>query len=78
MVWAGDVGAAPLGPVTTDPREAVGHRWLSPAEALRAHAEGRLDLLPPTWVTLHDLVDVPSAAVRKASPSTGRARGTAC
>ena len=56
------LGSAPCGPVTPDPREVVDHRWLTPAEALKAHGECRLDLLAPTWVTLHSLVAVPTVA----------------
>ena len=28
---------------------------LKPAEALRKHGEGEIDLVPPTWVTLYHL-----------------------
>ncbi|MFE8013913.1 NUDIX domain-containing protein [Streptomyces antibioticus] len=68
------LGPAPPGPVVTDPREAVGHLWLTPAEALRAHGESRLDLLPPTWVTLHDLIVVPTAGAARERARTGEPR----
>ncbi|MFG2961024.1 NUDIX domain-containing protein [Streptomyces sp. NPDC048291] len=54
------LGAAPPGRVVRDPREVAAHRWLAPGQALKAHGEGRLQLLPPTWVTLHGLVGVPT------------------
>jgi 8-oxo-dGTP pyrophosphatase MutT (NUDIX family) len=33
-------------------QENVGHRWLSPAEALAAQRQGELQLAPPTFVTI--------------------------
>ncbi|MEQ8857163.1 MAG: NUDIX hydrolase [Pseudomonadales bacterium] len=41
--------------VRVDGGEIQDHRWLSPAAALAQHAEGAIDLAPPTWVTLHQL-----------------------
>ena len=35
--------------------EVADARWMAPSAALAAHAEGRLSLFPPTWVTLHAL-----------------------
>jgi 8-oxo-dGTP pyrophosphatase MutT (NUDIX family) len=48
--------------VEIDGGEIQNHQWLTPAAALQRHAEGRIDLAPPTWVTLyhlsrHDKVD---------------------
>jgi 8-oxo-dGTP pyrophosphatase MutT (NUDIX family) len=40
--------------------ELVATEWLRPADALARHAEGRLTLFPPTWVTLHGLRDAAS------------------
>lgn len=41
--------------VTTDGGEIADHRWTAPAAALEAHRGGELELLPPTWLTLHQL-----------------------
>lgn len=50
------VARAPQAEVVPNPGEVEEHRWLRPQDALDAHAEGDLLLLPPTWVTLHALV----------------------
>jgi len=39
--------------VTIDGHEIHDHAWLSPAEVLRRHGAGDVELAPPTWVTLH-------------------------
>jgi 8-oxo-dGTP pyrophosphatase MutT (NUDIX family) len=49
------LGLAPSGDVSVDGGEIVGYRWVAPAAALAEHRHGRLDLLPPTWMTLHQL-----------------------
>jgi len=41
--------------VVVDGGEIIEHRWLAPAATLAEHGLGRLTLLPPTWVTLHQL-----------------------
>lgn len=51
------VAAAPAGNIRLSPEEHVDAVWLSPAEALRRSTEGTMDLVPPTWVTLHGLLD---------------------
>ncbi|MFK4760560.1 NUDIX domain-containing protein [Microbacterium sp. ZW T5_45] len=40
--------------------------WISPAEALARHAAGEWTLVPPTWITLHDLSerDLPERGAR--------------
>lgn len=48
-------------------RETVASRWLTPAEALRLHAEAVIDLPPPTLRTLELLASSPSAAAAMAS-----------
>lgn len=57
--WKTDffLSAAPGGAVRLNPEEHVDAVWLSPAEALRRGREGTMDLVPPTWVTLHGLLD---------------------
>ncbi|GAA2176118.1 hypothetical protein GCM10009846_28630 [Agrococcus versicolor] len=54
------VARAPQAEVSPNPGEIEEHRWLRPADALDAHAEGDLLLFPPTWITLHALVDATS------------------
>jgi len=41
--------------IDIDGGEIEDHRWIRPADALAKHAEGDIDLVPPTWVTLHHL-----------------------
>jgi 8-oxo-dGTP pyrophosphatase MutT (NUDIX family) len=41
--------------VAIDGSEIQNHEWLRPATALARHAEGAIDLAPPTWVSLHQL-----------------------
>ena len=41
--------------IDIDGGEIEDHRWIRPADALAKHAEGEIDLVPPTWVTLHHL-----------------------
>ena len=53
---------APAGNIRLSPDEHVDAVWLTPAEALRRGHEGTMDLVPPTWVTLHGLLDRKSVA----------------
>ena len=46
---------APDGDIRLNPGELLNHLWLSPAEALDRHANGLMQLVPPTWVTLNSL-----------------------
>jgi 8-oxo-dGTP pyrophosphatase MutT (NUDIX family) len=41
--------------VRVDGAEIEHHAWVSPTTALAQHAEGAIDLAPPTWVTLWHL-----------------------
>jgi 8-oxo-dGTP pyrophosphatase MutT (NUDIX family) len=43
---------APDQPVKVQPSEVSDHRWLTARAALAAHAQGELELPPPTFVTL--------------------------
>ena len=56
------IAAAPVGEVTTDDGEITNHRWVTPTDALTARDEGRIELVPPTWVTLHRLTAAGSVA----------------
>jgi 8-oxo-dGTP pyrophosphatase MutT (NUDIX family) len=52
------VAAVPLkGEVTVDGGEITEHEWVRPAEAIAARDEGKVTLLPPTWLTLYDLME---------------------
>lgn len=67
------VAADPGGEVVRSEAETVEAAWLRPGEALERHAAGALQLVPPTWVTLHGLAqqdDVAAvlAATRLAGP----------
>src|SRR4029453_15510974 len=48
--------------VRVDGAEIVGHRWIGPADALRAHHEHALRLAPPTFVTVTWLAEFETAA----------------
>ncbi len=47
------------GQVTVDGGEIHDHRWLAPREVLDRRDRGEVALAPPTWVTLHDLAELP-------------------
>jgi 8-oxo-dGTP pyrophosphatase MutT (NUDIX family) len=50
------VGRVPPGQdAVADGTESVGHEWLTPAAALRAYHDSRIQLIPPTVRTLDDL-----------------------
>ena len=62
------VGAAPDGQVVVDDGEIREHLWIRPADALIRRESGEIELIPPTWVTLHKLADAASTeAVRAAA-----------
>lgn len=44
---------APTGEVVVDDGEIVRHEWMTPAEAMRRHDCGEIEIIIPTWVTLH-------------------------
>ncbi len=41
--------------VTIDGGEIHDHAWLRPADVIDRHRSGEIDMVPPTWVTLHEL-----------------------
>ncbi|MEA3215489.1 MAG: hypothetical protein QOJ19_1645 [Acidimicrobiia bacterium] len=58
------IGAAPPGAVTVDGGEIDDHVWIPPATAIERRDLGEIELVPPTWITLHQLCpfdDVASA-----------------
>lgn len=70
---------APDGEVRLNPGELLNHLWLSPAEALDRHANGLMQLVPPTWVTLHSLrndeaAEAALARISATEPETFRTR----
>lgn len=46
--------------VVLNPAEHERHSWLAPREVLKAHAGGVMKLVPPTWLTLHNLSSMES------------------
>jgi 8-oxo-dGTP pyrophosphatase MutT (NUDIX family) len=56
------VGVAPEGRVVVDDGEIREHRWIRPIDALARRESGEIELIPPTWVTLHNLTGAVSAA----------------
>jgi 8-oxo-dGTP pyrophosphatase MutT (NUDIX family) len=67
------------GAVTVDGIEIHEHDWVSPADALARHAADEMGIVPPTWVTLHKLlehesVDEAMAWVRARQPEDYRTR----
>lgn len=54
------VGAAPDVEVAVDGGEILEHQWWSAAEALRRFAAREIEIVPPTWITLHELAGFPS------------------
>ncbi|QLL05729.1 NUDIX hydrolase [Mycobacterium vicinigordonae] len=53
--WMLFSAAVTRGDVVVDGSEIVEHQWVTPLDALEAHGQGRMALLPPTWVTLYQL-----------------------
>ncbi|MCE2437178.1 MAG: hypothetical protein J4F97_04115, partial [Pseudomonadales bacterium] len=47
--------------VQVDGHEIEAHAWIAPEDALRFHAEGRIKLVAPTWVTLRTLAQSSTA-----------------
>jgi 8-oxo-dGTP pyrophosphatase MutT (NUDIX family) len=64
------VAALPPGldDVVVDGGEIGDHVWTTAAAALDRHARGEVELAPPTWMSLHGLLDVtsPAQAVERA------------
>ena len=55
LTWFFVAGSASADEVTVDGAEITEHEWVRPADAIAARDEGRITLLPPTWVTLWEL-----------------------
>lgn len=41
--------------IEVDGGEIQNHQWIDPTDALQQHAQGKIDLAPPTWVSLYHL-----------------------
>ena len=48
--------------VEIDQGEIKDHNWIVPSHALTRHADGEIDIVPPTWVTLYHLSQHESVA----------------
>ena len=46
---------APAEEVRIDDGEIVRHEWMTPADAMRRRDAGEIELIAPTWVTLHTI-----------------------
>jgi len=67
------VGHAPDSEVRIDMSEIHEHRWLRPRRAIELHRSGEIELIPPTWITLHELnkhesIDAAIAATQRIEP----------
>jgi len=56
------LAAAPAGEIRLNPGELIDYEWLTPAEALRLHRDGKMLLIAPTFVTLTLLQQFQDAA----------------
>ncbi len=45
--------AAPASEITIDDGEIINHEWMTPADAMRRRDAAEIELIAPTWVTLH-------------------------
>ncbi len=73
LTWFFVAAAPDADDVTVDGGEITEHEWVLPAEAIAARDEGRVTLLPPTWLTLFELAQRATVAeaierARAASP----------
>ncbi len=69
------VAPAPSGQVTVDQSEIVDHAWWRPAHALDRCHDRRIQIMPPTWMSLHDMSGFDSVsafveAVSERGPAT--------
>ncbi|MBT8149304.1 MAG: NUDIX hydrolase [Gammaproteobacteria bacterium] len=60
--------------VQIDRSEIVEYRWLTPQHAIAQQACGELSLLPPTFVSLHELASMESAAAAVAAFAQSQAK----
>jgi 8-oxo-dGTP pyrophosphatase MutT (NUDIX family) len=61
---------ASLGAVRLSAHEHLDHLWIAPRAALERHAAAGMELVPPTWITLHWLSNHASVAQALAAART--------
>ncbi|MGI9822773.1 NUDIX hydrolase [Agromyces sp. Marseille-Q5079] len=64
----------PDGELVLAPDEVVAVQWIRPVDVLARHAEGRIRLWPPTWVTVHGLSHAASVDEALAELASGEIR----
>lgn len=62
---------APEGTVVIDDGEIREHEWIRPATAVARRDAGEVELVPPTYVTLHELAEFDSVTAAVAGLDTG-------
>jgi 8-oxo-dGTP pyrophosphatase MutT (NUDIX family) len=62
---------APEGTVVIDDGEIREHEWIHPRDAVARRDAGEVELVPPTYVTLHELADYDSVAAAIAGLDSG-------
>ncbi|RZU62932.1 NUDIX hydrolase [Zhihengliuella halotolerans] len=63
-------------PVRLSPGEHAEAEWLTPADALARHGAGEMLLVPPTWVTLHELATLAGSATVADAVAAAEARAS--
>jgi 8-oxo-dGTP pyrophosphatase MutT (NUDIX family) len=56
------VAAAPVGAVTVDGGEIHAFQWCGPRRMLQRHRDAEVELAPPTWITLAQILEYPDTA----------------
>ncbi len=64
------IAPSPKGQVVIDDGEIIDHEWWRPEDALTQAHDMKIQILPPTWITLFDLQTFPSVEVAMQTIST--------
>ena len=64
------IAPSPKGQVVIDDGEIIDHEWWRPEDALTRAHDMKIQILPPTWITLFDLQTFPSVEVAMQTIST--------
>tara|TARA_Y100001936_G_scaffold21145_1_gene18494 strand:+ start:107 stop:679 length:573 start_codon:yes stop_codon:yes gene_type:complete len=64
------IAPSPKGQVVIDDGEIIDHEWWRPEDALTRAHDMKIQILPPTWITLFDLQKFPSVEVAMQTIST--------
>ena len=64
------IAPSPKGQVVIDVGEIIDHEWWRPEDALTQAHDMKIQILPPTWITLFDLQTFPSVEVAMQTIST--------